>query len=419
MGYKRRVALRLIIADDDALARALIEAIVERDRELELVGSAEDAERAIELAKEHQPDVAVLDWVMPGGGGEAAAREILRRSPDTKILALTTPETRTVDVAEVRGVLAKGSPPRRAAPGDPAKPRAASGQSNAHNPRPVRVQPACGPGRIPDRLGRAPVRITGRARYDRRPVGAAEIVAIAAAGMAAGAINTLVGSGTLITFPVLLAFGYSPVTANVSNNVGLVPGSVAGAIGYRRELEGQRTRALRFALASALGAVTGAVLLLVLPAEAFKAIVPVFIAIALVSVVLQPRLDRLVASRRPPPDAHGTGLPRVLVYLAGVYGGYFGAAQGILLLAILGLALPDDLQRVNALKNVLAGVVNGVAAVIFILVADIAWGPAALIAAGSVVGAQLAARYGRRMSARALRAVIVAVGIAAIVQLVT
>ena len=130
------------------------------------------------------------------------------------------------------------------------------------------------------------MRITGRARYDRRPVGAAEIVAIAAAGMAAGAINTLVGSGTLITFPVLLAFGYSPVTANVSNNVGLVPGSVAGAIGYRRELKGQRTRALRFALASALGAATGAVLLLVLPAEAFKAIVPVFIAIALVSVVL-------------------------------------------------------------------------------------------------------------------------------------
>lgn len=105
------MALRLIIADDDALARALIEAIVERDRDLELVGSAEDAERAIELANEHQPDVAVLDWVMPGGGGEAAAREILRRSPDTKIVALTTPETRTVDVAMVRGVLAKGAPP--------------------------------------------------------------------------------------------------------------------------------------------------------------------------------------------------------------------------------------------------------------------------------------------------------------------
>jgi uncharacterized membrane protein YfcA len=251
-------------------------------------------------------------------------------------------------------------------------------------------------------------------------VGAAEIAAIAAAGMAAGAINTLVGSGTLITFPVLLAFGYSPVTANVSNTIGLVPGSAAGAIGYRRELEGQRTRTLRFAIASVLGGITGAVLLLVLPASAFEAIVPAFIAIALVAVVFQPRLDRLVAEHRPPPDAHGTGVPRVLVYVAGVYGGYFGAAQGILLLAILGLALPDDLQRVNALKNVLAGVVNGVAGIVFIVAAPhVAWGAAALIAAGSVVGAQLAARYGRRLSPPALRAVIVAVGIAAIVQLVT
>lgn len=263
------------------------------------------------------------------------------------------------------------------------------------------------------------MRTAGRAGYHRRPVGAAEIAAIAAAGIAAGAINTLVGSGTLITFPVLLAVGYSPVTANVSNTVGLVPGSASGAIGYRRELAGGRTRTLRFAVASVLGGVTGAVLLLVLPEKAFEAIVPVFIAIAIVAVVLQPRLNRLLAERRPPPDAHGTGLPRALVYVAGIYGGYFGAAQGILLIGILGLALPDDLQRVNALKNVLAGVVNGVAALVFIAVADVAWGAAALIAAGAVVGAQLAARYGRRLSPQALRAVIVVVGIAAIVQLVS
>jgi uncharacterized membrane protein YfcA len=249
-------------------------------------------------------------------------------------------------------------------------------------------------------------------------VGVAEIAAITAAGMAAGGINTLVGSGTLITFPVLLAFGYSPVTANVSNTIGLVPGSASGAWGYRRELAGERTRTLRFALASVLGGITGAILLLELPESAFEAIVPAFIALALVLVVLQPRLDRIVAEHRPPPDAHGTGLPRVGVYFAGVYGGYFGAAQGILLLAILGIALPDDLQRLNALKNVLAGVVNGVAALVFIAVADVAWGPAALIAAGSVVGAWLAARYGRRLSPEALRAVIVVVGTAAIVQLV-
>ena len=257
------------------------------------------------------------------------------------------------------------------------------------------------------------MRTAGRARYDRRPVGAAEIAAIAAAGMAAGAINTLVGSGTLITFPVLLAFGYSPVTANVSNTIGLVPGSVSGAIGYRRELEGQRTRTLRFTVASVLGGITGAVLLLVLPDSAFEAIVPAFIAIALVAVVLQPRLDRLVAERRPPPDAHGTGLPRVLVYVAGVYGGYFGAAQGILLLAILGLALPDDLQRVNALKNVLAGVVNGVAALVFIAVADVAWGPAPRIAGRAGGGAPRAAppRRGRRSPAgRPLRPPALAAG---------
>jgi uncharacterized membrane protein YfcA len=250
-------------------------------------------------------------------------------------------------------------------------------------------------------------------------VGADEVAAIAAAGMAAGAINTLVGSGTLITFPTLLAFGYSPVTANVSSTIGLVPGAAAGAFGYRRELAGQRTRAIRFALASLAGGITGAVLLLVLPQSAFEAIVPAFIGIALVLIVLQPKLDRLVAEHRPPPDAHGTGLPRALVYVAGVYGGYFGAAQGILLIAILGLALPDDLQRINALKNVLAGVVNGVASVVFIAIADVAWGPAALIAGGSILGAQLAARYGRRLSPRALRVVVVIVGSVAIVQLLT
>jgi uncharacterized protein len=245
-------------------------------------------------------------------------------------------------------------------------------------------------------------------------VGAAEIAAIAAAGMAAGAINTLVGSGTLITFPVLLAFGYSPVTANISNTVGLVPGSVSGAIGYRRELAGQRTRVLRFGIASLLGGISGAVLLLVLPQSAFEAIVPVFIAIALVSIVLQPQLERLVAEHRPPPEVHGTGLPRVFVYFAGVYGGYFGAAQGVLLMAILGIGVDDDLQRHNATKNVLALLVNGVAAVVFIAVADVDWAVAGLIAVGSVIGGQIGAGVGRRLPAALLRAVIVVVGVVAL-----
>src|SRR4051812_46271623 len=166
-----------------------------------------------------------------------------------------------------------------------------------------------------------------------------EVIAIGLAGLAAGAINTVVGSGTLITFPVLLAFGYAPVTANVSNTVGLVPGSATGAIGYRAELSGQRRRAGTLGACSAVGGLTGAVLLLVLPASAFKSIVPVFIAIALVLIVVQPRLGAWLAARRTATPHHGGPLTMVAVYLTGVYGGYFGAAQGILLLAIMGLAL--------------------------------------------------------------------------------
>jgi uncharacterized membrane protein YfcA len=244
-----------------------------------------------------------------------------------------------------------------------------------------------------------------------------EVVAIALAGLAAGAINTVVGSGTLITFPVLLAFGYAPVTANVSNTIGLVPGSLSGAVGYRRELAGQRQRVLRLGTASVLGGVTGAVLLLVLPASAFKAIVPVFIAIALVLVVVQPRLNRTLAQREINRDNEGGLLTPAAVYATGVYGGYFGAAQGILLLGILGVALPQDLQRTNALKNVLAGLVNAVAGVYFAFAAHVEWAPAGIIAGASIVGGQFGAHYGRRLHPAALRAVIVVVGVSAIVRL--
>jgi uncharacterized membrane protein YfcA len=248
-------------------------------------------------------------------------------------------------------------------------------------------------------------------------VSGGEILAIALAGLAAGAVNAAVGSGTLITFPVLLAFGYAPVTANVSNTIGLVPGAVSGAWGYRRELTGQRARAIRFGTASLLGGVSGAVLLLTLPSAAFKAIVPGFIAIALVLVILQPRVNRLLASGAIG-SWHERGLlPPLAVYATGVYGGYFGAAQGIMLLAILGVALPQDLQRTNALKNILAGLVNGVAGLIFVFSAHVAWAPAAIIAASSIVGAQLGAHYGRRLSPDALRALVVIVGATAIVRL--
>jgi uncharacterized protein len=242
-------------------------------------------------------------------------------------------------------------------------------------------------------------------------------VLVLAAGVFAGAINTIVGSGTLVTFPVLLAIGFGPVTANVSNTLGLVPGSISGAIGYRDELAGQRRRILVLGAASLAGGTIGAVLLLSLPGSAFEAIVPVLIAVALVLVVIQPRLSRALAARRERARPHGGPLLWLGVLGTGVYGGYFGAAQGVILLALTGIAIPEDLQRLNALKNVLAALVNGVAAVIFIFAAHVAWAPALLLAVGSTGGGQLGARIGRRLPPVVLRGVIVVVGIAAIVHL--
>jgi len=251
-----------------------------------------------------------------------------------------------------------------------------------------------------------------------------EAVAIGLAGLAAGTINTVVGSGTLITFPTLLAFGVPPVTANVSNTIGLVPGSVSGVVGYRRELEGQGARSVRIGLASLVGGLVGAVLLLVLPKEAFSAIVPALVGLGILLVIFQPRISRWVAARHdaagaaPRNPVTGAWWVRPGVLVAGVYGGYFGAAQGVLLMGILGVGIPEDLQRLNALKNVLAAIVNGVAAVLFIAVADVAWAPALILAVGAAAGGQIGAKVGRRLSPALLRGVIVVVGVAAIVQIV-
>jgi uncharacterized membrane protein YfcA len=248
------------------------------------------------------------------------------------------------------------------------------------------------------------------------------MAAVLLAGVAAGTINTVVGSGTLITFPTLLAFGVSPVTANVSNTVGLVPGSVSGAVGYRRELRGQRARLVRLASASLLGGIAGAVLLLALPAEAFATIVPVLILAGVVLVLLQPAIGRRVAARavtRGGAREHGGLWVWVLVLLTGVYGGYFGAAQGVLLMGILGIGIQDHIQRLNGLKNVLAGLVNGVAALVFIVVAEVDWLIVALIAVGATVGGQIGATVGRRLPPLVLRVVIAAVGLAAVVAFVT
>jgi uncharacterized membrane protein YfcA len=299
-------------------------------------------------------------------------------------------------------------------------------------------------------------------------------LAIFVVGLAAGTINTVVGSGTLITFPTLLAFGYPPVLANVSNNVGLVPGVASGVYGYRSELGGQRRRLIRLGSASVCGGLVGAILLLTLPQSAFKDIVPALIGLAVVMVIIQPRLAKWVAERQraraaaarpddpgaggdagvagaaaegggagvvfdagspggvaggassvavadPPAAAEAIGGPVlwVLVFLAGIYGGYFGAAQGVLLIGMLGIALNDSLQRINAAKNVLAGLVNGLAAVVFILATHVDWGVAGLIAAGSIIGGQVGARIGKRLPPWGLRVVIVCVGTLALIKLLT
>jgi uncharacterized membrane protein YfcA len=249
-----------------------------------------------------------------------------------------------------------------------------------------------------------------------------EAILVLLAGVAAGTINTVVGSGTLITFPSLLAVGLPPVTANVSNTVGLVFGSISGAWGYRAELAGQRSRLIRLASASFLGGLIGGVLLLVLPSSAFDAIVPALILLGVVLVILGPRISRRVAARaeeRGGLPHHGAGWVWPAVGAAGVYGGYFGAAQGVLLMAILGIGVDDTLQRHNATKNVLAAIVNGVAAVLFIAVADVDWTAAGLIAVGSILGGQIGATVGRRLPAAALRAVIVVVGVVALVSFLT
>jgi uncharacterized membrane protein YfcA len=248
------------------------------------------------------------------------------------------------------------------------------------------------------------------------------MAAVLLAGLAAGTINTVVGSGTLVTFPTLLAVGLPSVTANVSNTLGLVPGSLSGAIGYRRELAGQRQRLLQLGSASILGGITGAVLLLVLPAAAFKSIVPVLIGIGLLLVIFQPAISRRVAARA---ETRGVERPEhgglwvwVLVFGAGVYGGYFGAAQGVLLMAVLGIGLTETMQRNNATKNVLAMLVNLVAAIVFVFRAEMNWTAVALIAVGSVIGGQVGASVGRRLPSWALRGFIVVVGIAALIQLI-
>jgi len=247
-------------------------------------------------------------------------------------------------------------------------------------------------------------------------VTAQHALAILAVGLAGGAINTIVGAASLLTFPVLLALGYPAVIANVSNTIGLgVPGSLSGAYGYRRELAGQRARVFALLPAALLGGAAGAVLLMAVPG-AFRQVVPYLILVAVGLVIVQPRIARWREARgriaeHPGPLLHG-GL-----FATSVYGGYFGAAQGVIMLALLGVTLDDDLQRLNAVKNLISALVNAIAGVLFILFTDVSWWIVVLLAISSTVGGQVGAVLGRRIPANVLRAAIVIVGTVVAVKL--
>ena len=247
------------------------------------------------------------------------------------------------------------------------------------------------------------------------PVNGWAVVAVLAVGFVAGSMNAVVGSGSLLTFPVLLSLGFAPVVANVSNPVGLSCGNVSGVVGYRRELEGQRARVVGLLLPSLGGAIAGAVLLLTLPPGVFKIVVAPLIIIAVVLVIIQPWLQTHIRRRA---ESRGLGMLLPLgVFVTAVYGGYFGAAQGVILMSLFGILLSDTMQRFNALKNVVAMVVNGTAALIFAVFAAVSWEPALLIALSSVVGGQAGASYGRRLPPGVLRGLLVVSGLVAVVKL--
>lgn len=235
-----------------------------------------------------------------------------------------------------------------------------------------------------------------------------DLLLVGGAGLLAGAVNAVAGGGTLLTFPALLVAGLSPVAANITSSVGLISGYAGGSLAYRQELVGQRERARSLLLVSVLGGVAGAVLLLITPASAFRAAVPYLVLLSCALLALQPWLAGLVATHRPGADLD---LPlRLGIGIAAVYGAYFGAGLGVLLLAVLGTLVADDLQRLNALKGVLSLVVNVVGVLVFVASGRVAWTAALVLAVTALLGGTLGVRAARRLPATALRLAVVVLG---------
>lgn len=246
-----------------------------------------------------------------------------------------------------------------------------------------------------------------------------DLLAVLGAGLGGGLVITAVGAGSLVSFPILLGVGLPPVVANVCNTVGLVPGGLSGSWGYRQELAGKARLVRAVAATSAVGALGGAVLLLALPAGSFSQVVPYLVIVAATLVGGQPlvsaALRRRAARRGLDPATTGDRLPSALGGVSsviGVYGGYFGAGQGVMLVAFLALGLEETLQVVNGLKNVAVLAANVAASVVFVAVAPLDWTVVGLVALGSVVGGWLGAHIGRRLPPAVFRALVVLFGYA-------
>jgi uncharacterized protein len=247
------------------------------------------------------------------------------------------------------------------------------------------------------------------------PLTAGRAALLVLTGFGAGVFNGVAGGGTLLSFPVLLAMGYPALTANVTSTVGIWPGYLGGSYGFRAEIGDQRDRVRKLALVAVVGAAVGAVLLLTTPSKDFARLAPWLVLFAAALFAVQPLLVRTVSQ-------HGTtSTHQVLLIggtlLAAVYGGYFGAGMGIMLLAVLGLALPDTLARTSGLRTILSVLVNGVAAIVFIAHASLVWLVVAWLALGSLIGGWVGARAARRLPAPALRVLVVLIGLATSIKL--
>ncbi len=249
-------------------------------------------------------------------------------------------------------------------------------------------------------------------------MGVFEYPLLALAAFIAGAINAVAGGGSLVSFPALVAAGYSSKVANVTNTVALWPGYVGGSIGYAAQLSDQRRRILVLSVPSILGAIAGSAILLTTSEASFDRIVPFLILFAAGLMATQPRLSAWVARHRPQ-GADGRTPPELLaaVFVLAIYGAYFGAGLGIITLAVLGILLPDDLHRSNALKGLLSAIINAAAVVYFAVWGPVEWLPAAVMAVAALAGGYLGVGVARKISAPRLRAVVIAYAVAVAIVL--